>query len=389
MSKLHILFIASWYPSPKNPTHGIFNRLFVSAAALHARVSVLFVSPDEHHKKGYDITSGEEENIFTVRVVYPGSPSRRSLINKVQQYKRRIRAAEKGFDVIRTKQGIPDLVQLNVVLPAGPASLYLCKKYKLPLVVNEGWTGYAPEDGRYKGFITTFLTRKVIAGAKRILPVTNYLSEQMQKHGLTGNYTVVPNVVDTSVFYPAETKRDHGPFRFIHVSALDDEQKNVSGILNAFAQVLEKTKHIELIIAGDGDDAGSLKKLSSKLGIQNQVRFVGTKDPAGVSELFREADALVMFSNYETFCVVIPEALACGIPVITSDAGGVMSYFNKSLGLVVPMRDEQALSDAMNRFADKGITYNVEALRSFVESHFSKQVVSEKLMNVYNSVLRE
>lgn len=388
MSKLHILFITSWYPSPSNPTHGIFNRLFVSAAALHAKVSVLYVYADEHYTEGSQISSEEEENIFTVRVVYPGSVKRRSVFNKALQYWRRIRATEKGFDLIKTKVGKPDVVQLNVVLPAGPAALRLCKKFNLPLVVNEGWTGYAPEDGRYKGLLTKYLTRKVIAEARCILPVTTYLLNLMQGHGLKGNYAVVPNIVDTSVFVPPLTKRANKPFRFIHVSALDDEQKNVSGIIRAFVLAQKNVSELELMIVGRGEHEARLKELVSSAGISKRVLFMGSKSPVELNKLFQSAGALVMFSNYETFCVVVPESLACGVPVVTSDAGGIMSYFDKSLGIVVPKRDEKALAKAMVNLATNNSGYEPSTLRAFVTERFSKEIVAGKLMDVYHSVLK-
>jgi glycosyltransferase involved in cell wall biosynthesis len=388
MSKLHILFIASWYPHPGNPTHGIFNRLFVSAAAQHARVSVLYVSADKKQKEGFKISTEEEPDIFTVRVVYPESAGRRSVINKAIQYRRRIQASEKGFDLIKQKCGLPDLVQLNVILPAGPAALHLCRKYSIPYVINEGWTGYDPEDGRYKGVLTKYLTRKVIGGASCILPVTDYLSGLMQRHGLKGNYRVIPNIIDTSVFLPAGSPAKSGTPRFLHVSALDDEQKNVSGIIRALAQAHEKVGEIELLIVGEGDGSSSLKKLVSSLAIEKQVTFAGSKTPGELAKLFSEVDALVMFSNYETFCVVIPEALACGVPVITSDAGGIMSYFDETLGLVVPRRDENALAEAMVIIASKKFSYDPAALRNFVSERFSKEVVSRMLLEVYHSVLK-
>jgi glycosyltransferase involved in cell wall biosynthesis len=286
-------------------------------------------------------------------------------------------------------RGLPDLVQLNVVLPAGPAALSVCKKYGLPLVVNEGWTGYDPEDGRYRGFVTKYFTKKVIAAAKAILPVTSYLSGLMQTHGLHGHYRVIPNIVDTAVFVPAPQRRRASPFRFIHVSALDDSQKNVSGIIQAFAEALKEKKGMELVVAGDGPDGSRLRELAQKLNVGGKVIFTGRVDARQLSSLFKEADALVMFSNYETFCVVIPEAMSCGLPVITSDAGGILSYLDQSTGVIVPRRDAYALRSAMLDLVAGRRVFNPEKLRAFVSERFSLEVVSSSLQQVYDSVLKQ
>ena len=61
----------------------------------------------------------------------------------------------------------------------------------------------------------------------------------MESHQLYGNYQIVPNVIDTELFLPT-SKLDQSQTRFIHISSLDNEQKNVSGIISAFSSALKK-----------------------------------------------------------------------------------------------------------------------------------------------------
>lgn len=100
---------------------------------------------------------------------------------------------------------MPDLIQLNVIMPMGIGAYYLSGKYNIPYVINENWSGYCEEDGNYKGFIQKYYTEKIVKKAKAILPTSVYLKEAMLAHGLIGNYTVVPNVVDTARFKPVKT----------------------------------------------------------------------------------------------------------------------------------------------------------------------------------------
>src|SRR5688572_20143521 len=129
MSSYHILFISSWYPNRNNPGHGIFNRAFAEAAALRCKVSVIHVSADEKLKKGFETETTTEGKLFTVHVYYPGSVKKRSLFHKLIQHRRRLAACKKGYELIKENRGEPDLIQLNVVLPAGPGALMLSKKF--------------------------------------------------------------------------------------------------------------------------------------------------------------------------------------------------------------------------------------------------------------------
>src|SRR5690606_37336918 len=123
-------------------------------------------------------------------------------------------------------------------------------------------------------------------------------------------------------------------------------------------------------IAGDGDDADFLQEKAATLCHDKSIRFIGACSPSEISNEMNNCDALVMFSNYETFCVTIPEALACGKPVITSDAGGVLSYMNSSLGIVVPKMNISALAAAMTEMSLNHRQYDPDILRAFVVERF-------------------
>src|SRR5690606_31150167 len=100
-----------------------------------------------------------------------------------------------------------------------------------------------------------------------------------------------------------------------------------------------------------------------------------------------KADVLVMFSNYETFCVAVPEALACGLPVITSDAGGIMSYFSDDLGFVVPKGDSAALAEAIIAFFSGDRSFDPDHLRKFVVDRFAAEKICEMLHEIYHAAL--
>ncbi len=390
-SQPHILFISSWYPNRNNPTHGIFNRHFVEAASLHHKVSVLHVCSEPDLKTNTEEVNEVKGKLFIHYIYTAKIKLRIPFLSQWVKRGRMLKAYEKGFEVIKKERGLPQLIHLNVVLPAGIGVLHLHKKHKIPFVVNEGWTGYMKEDGNYRGFFVKYFTQKIIKAASYILPVSQDLQEAMKRHGLKGEYKVLPNVIQTEIFKPlsnpnfamSEAERP----TFIHVSTFDPRQKNVLGILNAFKKATEKKADLNLVLVGDEERTSELKNFVKEQALEKNVQFKGKMDAVELSNLFNQCKALIMFSNYESFGVVIGEALACGLPVISTKAGGLSNMLNKEQGILVEKNNEAQLCDAILTIADHRVVYDKIALRNFVTERFSEAAIALKLKKLYQNVI--
>lgn len=386
MHSKHILFISSWYPVPDKPTHGIFNRYFAEAAALYNKVSVLHVSSGTGLNNDFEIQETTESGIHHVRVFYKKVNSD-SLWAAFLKRRKLLKAFDKGYARLLKSCGRPDLIQLNVAMPLGIGALSLARQHRLPYLVNENWSGYTKEDGNYKGFFLKMITARILNGASFILPTSNYLRDAMVSQGLKGEYRVVPNVVNTGVFKPMALPKDESFTRFIHISSLNDREKNVSGIIRAFYQALLENRTLELLIVGEGVDEPVYRKLTTALKIEQNVRFAGRLMSEELARQINLSDALVMFSNYETFCLVNIEAFACGKPVITSNAGAIPEYMHPSRGVVVPVGDEIKLKTALLELAAEKHKYKTEEIRDFAVKNFSYEEVGKQLSAIYNQVL--
>jgi glycosyltransferase involved in cell wall biosynthesis len=275
---------------------------------------------------------------------------------------------------------------LNAIFPACIPTLQLIKKLKCPLFITEHWTGYSPEDGSYKGFIMKYFTKQIVAKAHTIITVSDYLTRMMKSHNLQGSYRVVPNVIDTELFSPSDISKQEAT-RFIHISSLDEAQKNVSGIISAFASALKTNADMHLSIVGEAPNKASLQALTKHLGINSNVTFLGCLMGTDLVQAINMHDALVMFSNYETFCLVIPEGFACGKPVITSNAGGIADYMKPELGISIDPKNEIQLTESFLTFAQTKQQYNPTLIREFAVTHFSKHVINQKLTTLYQLAL--
>lgn len=331
------------------------------------------------------VTITETGNLTEVILLYPKISSIIPIVKEVEKWNAYNKYLLKRIEIAQQKQAI-DIIHLNAIFPACIPTLQLIKKLKCPLFITEHWTGYSPEDGSYKGFIKKYYTKKIIAKAHTIITVSDYLTRMMKSHNLQGNYHVVPNVIDTESFSPIDVSKQEAT-RFIHISSLDEAQKNVSGIISAFAAALKTNANLHLSIVGEAPNKANLQALTKQLGIDSNVTFLGCLIGNDLVQTINKHDALVMFSNYETFCLVIPEGFACGKPVITSHAGGIADYMRPELGIVVDPRNETQLTESFLTFARTKQQYNTALIRDFAVTHFSKQVINQKLTTLYQLAL--
>jgi glycosyltransferase involved in cell wall biosynthesis len=379
---MHILVLSSWYPSQKQPLLGVFVKRHALAAAQFHDVTLLHAIADNDLKEGEFRIVKQETNRFREVIVYFGRKAGKTGWRSMMKQNRLLKK-HYNFGLNKTIDwfGKPDLLHLNVIWPLGLIALSISSKLKIPMVVTEHWTGYQPEDGRYRGLLMKYLTRKTIRRAKLIMPVSAQLKEAMLKHSLHGNYEVVPNVADENLFniQPGERKN-----RLIHVSVLDDAQKNVSGLLKVFSKLRRVHPDLDLVIVGTGPDESKIRRLSNELGLtQRSVEFAGKLEGQELANAIGSSAALILNSRYENQPVVIIEALLCGIPVIAPAVGGIPELINESNGLLFETGNETALEQAITRWYSIQKSYHSEEIRREALKKYCMQAVGEALSRAY------
>jgi glycosyltransferase involved in cell wall biosynthesis len=385
----HIVFLASWYPGPAHPLLGIFIRRHAEAAAMKHKVTVLHAVSDLSMKEGeFRIVKHEEGNLREVILHYGKKVRKNKFLNAIAQFRLLKKHYRFGAEKIEQWYGKPDILHLNVIWPLGSIALRLAKYWKVPMVVSEHWTGYQPEDGRYRGYAMQNITRKTIRKAKAVLPVSESLKTAMLNHRLKGNYQVIPNVVDDILFHPAEKPVE--ALKMLHVSSLDDAQKNVSGLLKQLARMKRNHPEIELNIVGSGADESAIKRLSNELGLTFRgVNFLGKLEGEALANAYREASVFVMNSRFETQGVVILEALLSGISVIVPQVGGIPEFVNESNGVLFDPKDENGFATAFEKWLQLKSTFDATSIRKDIQARFGKTAVSQQLDEVYQNLLKQ
>jgi len=375
---LSILFISSWYPSKAHATLGNFVKRHAEAIAELHRVQVLYIAPLDQKNAARGVEDFVEKGVETLIVYYR---------NDALRWWRKWKAFRRGISILQQKNQMQfDIVHLNVIVPAGWQALYLKKKFNLPFVVTEHWTGYDTSERSHPGKKISWLAARVARAASIISPVTENLASAMKNFGLEGVYIVVPNVVDTSVFSVGD--KNSSVTKFLHVSSLHDEQKNISGLLRAWKKATEIRNDIHLSIGGDGPWK-RFSNMANELSITPEtITFFSEKPLTDIAQMMKGSDALILFSNYENLPCVIVEALASGMAIISTDVGGISEHVDATRGYLIAKRDEQALINIIYKFCEEKQKFSLLALRSYAEEHFSITSIAKQFTSIYHKALQ-
>jgi glycosyltransferase involved in cell wall biosynthesis len=198
----------------------------------------------------------------------------------------------------------------------------------------------------------------VFRDCEAIVPSAQQVADTCRSHRLDpARVHVVPNGVDTALFRPLprdETRAALGlPAGFLFVCAGRlSREKGTHHALNALALARERAPDARLLVVGDGAERPRLERLTSKLGLRERVLFLGAQPPEKMPALLASADAFLFPTERdEAAPLVLPQAMACGLPVIASTRGGITEVIDKpgENGILVPPGDLPALVDAATR----------------------------------------
>jgi glycosyltransferase involved in cell wall biosynthesis len=379
----HILFISSWYPTSDKKSHGIFFKRHAEAAALCNEISSIHVCSGIKN----EIKESTEQHVFTIIGTYKKVNSNIPLLSAVLKMWRSLVCFKKCFYLLLDKKSAPNLILLNVIFPAGIFALWLYYFKQIPFVIQEQWSGYYPEDGNYKGFIIKTLTEQCVKKAKGIIVVSNKLENSMKAHGLQNKYFRIGNVVDTEMFVPIEHKQSD-TFKFVHVSTVNDKEKNISGIIKAVELLSRKQLNFSIDIVGDGPERDYFERMAqSHCLLGSYIFFHGFQLPNAVAKSMGLANCFILNSNYEGLPCVLLEAMSCGIPVISTKVGAVPEIIDQHQGMLVPINDYQTLANAMESMIQNNKEYNQSEIRKRVIEKYSYPAIAKDFDLIFKTVL--
>ncbi|HKP53257.1 MAG TPA: glycosyltransferase [Chloroflexia bacterium] len=374
---MRILIIPSWYPTPRSPVTGIFVREQANALGQLHDVRVLYVDvlPRGTRRKSRRRVTRHRSYVEEI-VEVPNLPGLWqfaylwSLFCALRRLRRTFR---------------PDVIHCHVAVPAGWGVAMLRTLFKLPVVLTEhsgefvSWT---------RRFGLRWMARRAFQRVDTIITVG-----EVQKRLLKETFPhaapirVVSNMVDTARFVPAPFPPTDEEYRLLFIGLLDTKDKGLHHLLDALAQVEEKHGiPLHLTVVGDGLLRPDYAIQAARLGLGDNVTFVGIQPNSEVARLLRESHTLVLPSLYESQSVVVIESLASGRPVIATRCGGPEFLINDENGLVVEPGQAAPLAEAIANLLTHLDRYDPHAIAADAAKRYGQDTLVATLTEIYQAL---
>ncbi len=383
----------SWYP----PDGGSFfeeQSRAVAAAGISTDVLTLrikgvrdFIKDPSLLNRG--LKKSDENGLNTFRAVYAKLP----LTEKYNIYPWSAKLL-RLFEVYIEKEGLPDLIHVHSALWAGFAAALISDKYGIPYVLTEHRSRFVENNDMAGSLIKPFhepVIERALKGASKVILVSGKLKKTLLQivPEISGRISVIPNFIDTSTFTPPEKRLPSKPFIFFSLGNLE-HIKGMDVLIEAFVMLKQNIDTpVILKIGGRGSMMAELKSRSRRSGVENDIFFIGKLTRSQVAEHMQSSHAFVLASRFEAFGVVFIEAMAAGLPLISTKSGGPEEIINDENGCLVELENPAKLAEAMRYMINNYHNFNLPAIRQQAVEKFGQENVVKKITGIYNEVLNK
>ena len=193
----------------------------------------------------------------------------------------------------------------------------------------------------------------------------------------------VMNGIDLNVFYP-DSKIKKIPFKLVTVTSADVPLKGLDYLLKALSDLAEVYSDISLSIIGEQKKGGHTERLIKKLNLEKRVNFFSNLTQEDLRKTYCEAELAIIPSLYEGFGFAAIEAMACGVPLISS-SGGALPEVIKDTGIIIPPKNVKEIYNSVDFLlsSPKSAKELAEKGLQRANSKFSWTAIAKQLEKVY------
>ncbi len=237
------------------------------------------------------------------------------------------------------------------------------------------------------------IMQKNLKAADRVASTSHIMKRQIESiYKPDKHITVIPFGVDCRFFQPLKAGKDNDKVVVGTVKSMAPKYGIVT-LIESFALVKDRTEQeLELVLVGGGLQEKELKLLTKKLGIDTNVKFVGAVPHHEVPKWLNSFDIYVALSIDESFGVAIVEASACEVPVVVSDAGGLLEVTEDGItGYIVPRNNPEKAADKLEMLINNERLRSTmgRAGREFVLKNYEWRENADRMENLYKEVIKE
>lgn len=246
------------------------------------------------------------------------------------------------------------------------------------------------------GNLARSITRRQMNAVDCVVAPTTQMADALYDYGVTTDVQVIPTGVDMNRLSDGDGARfrqahgiDPGRPLLLNVGRVAHE-KNLDFLLDVVTRVRRQVTDVLLVIAGEGPAQSSLQSRVNREGLTNNVRFVGYLDrDSELLDCYRSADLFVFASRTETQGMVLLEAMAQEVPVVSTAVMGTKSVLQNAGGAFVVREEVAAFASAITTLlGDDDLRREMATeARRYVDEHWSSGEMAQRMITLYRQTL--
>lgn len=381
---MNILVIPCWYPNGFDKLMGIYHKEYCEALSniKDIKVNMLYIDRQRLNKPFKYLFMSKKEIIKENNYkVYLRKMLDIGKINFDFQMQKYYKVLEKAFLDYLKENPKPDIIHAQITIPSGYAACLLGKKYHIPVIITEHASYYQSffTDKKYAKYGNFVLKNAYFT------TVSNYMAKEIKKYNV--EVETLPNLVNTKIFNLKHNIPNS--LNIVVVSALR-QGKRIDDIIEALKLIKEQEPNIKakLTIVGDGFLLDYYQKKCQELKMTDYVSFVGRKTKPEIANIFQNQTLLVIASSIETFAIPGIEALASGLPVVSTKCLGPEEYLDDKCGKLVEVGDIKELAKSILEVYHNIHTYDINYLKS-IANKYSSESVTNKALKIYQKLINK
>lgn len=293
------------------------------------------------------------------------------------------------------KENKYDLTHSFFTVPCGALSRYFKSwfSHRLPYVISlrgADVPGYSERFDRIYEVLLPVI-KNIWKNSAQVVSNSSGLKELAARNFPAEKIAIIPNGVDTEEFNPTKFgKKDNLTLKIICVSRLT-RRKSINTLIEAMAILKREGRKVKLEIAGEGEDRARLEKLTQQNDLTETVSFVGLIEHEKIAEFYAGGNVFALTSLNEGMSNTILEAIAMGLPIITTNTGGTAELVeNETNGFVVEKEKPTQVAECIKKLQD-----NQELLHSMGKQSrtraeaMSWQNVARQYFELYREILEK
>jgi glycosyltransferase involved in cell wall biosynthesis len=275
-----------------------------------------------------------------------------------------------------TKFGKPQIIHVHG-FEAGKASIEIKNKYQIPFVITE----------HSSKFINNKLTieqrqiaNDVFKNSSHNIAVSNYFARRLESM-FNVPFVTIPNMVKTNEIISEDNVTKQ--YKIISIGTFNDNKNQI-----LLLQALAKHRFGKILLVGKGPNETTLRSFAKDNNLEKDVDFLPFQPRKELFKLIKQAFCLAITSHHETFGVVAIEAMACGVPVISTKAGGPSDIVINDFNGYITESNPDSFYEAYCKVSENLVKFAPMTLKDYVEKHFSEKAISMQLLTAYKIIIK-